>query len=152
MIVFLNESVLWWHWIVFGIFLFILEMNSGTFIMLGLGLAAILVGMIGYIYDISFTAELSVWMILSVASIAAWFRWFKEPTVSDTGQSNYRLDTLGTVTEEIHPHDRGQVIFDTPVLGNSSWHATSKKSIPNGSRVKIIEINGQLIEVENIEN
>ncbi|WP_295420884.1 NfeD family protein [Sulfurovum sp.] len=148
MIVFLNETVLWWHWVVLGIILLILEMNSGTFILLGLGIAAVFVGVVDSIMGTSFTTELSMWTVLSVLSIAAWFKWFREPSVSDTGQSNYTLDTLGTVTEEIHPHDRGKVIFDTPVLGNTSWHATAKKTIPEGSRVKIIEVNGQLIEVQ----
>ncbi|SFV51408.1 Putative activity regulator of membrane protease YbbK [hydrothermal vent metagenome] len=150
MITLLNETVLWWHWVVLGIILLIFEMSSGTFIMLGLGIAAISVGILDSMIHTSFTTELTIWMILSVLSIAAWFKWFKEPTVSHTGQSNYRLDTLGTVTEEIHPHDRGKVIFDTPVLGNTVWHATAKKSISKDTRVKIVEVNGQLIEVQKV--
>jgi len=150
MITFLNETVLWWHWIVLGIVLLILEMNSGTFIMLGLGVSAMFVGIVDVLVDTSFTTELTIWMILSILSIAAWFKWVKEPQISDTGQSNYTLDALGTVIQEIHPHKRGKVTFDIPVLGNSIWHATSKESIAKGSRIKIIDVNGQLIEVQKI--
>lgn len=150
MIEFLNQTVLWWHWVVLGIILLILEMSSGTFIMLGLGVAAIFVGLLDSVMSTSFTTELSIWMILSILSIAAWFKWVKDPAVSHTGQSNYTLDTLGTVTEEIYPHDRGKVIFDTPVLGNTVWHATAKENIDKDSRVKIIEVNGQLIEVQKV--
>jgi len=150
LIEFLNQTVLWWHWVVFGIILLILEMSSGTFIMLGLGVAAIFVGLLDSIMGTSFTTELSIWMLLSILSIAAWFKWVKDPTISHTGQSNYTLDTLGTVIEEIHPHDRGKVIFDTPVLGNTTWHATAKKHISKDTRVKIIEVNGQLIEVQKV--
>jgi len=145
---FLNETVLWWHWIVFGIVLLIIEMSTGTFFILGLGVAAIVVGIIDTLFSTSFTVELVIWMLLSVLTIAAWFKWFKEPPVTDSGQSNYRLDTLGTVLEEIHPHARGKVTFDAPVLGNTSWHATSKVDLEKNMRVKIVEINGQLIEVE----
>ena len=148
MIAFLNETVLWWHWIVFGIVLLIIEMSTGTFFMLGLGVAAIVVGIIDTLLGTSFTAELGIWMVLSILAIAAWFKWFREPPVTDSGQSNYRLDTLGTVLEEIHPHARGKVTFDAPVLGNTSWHATSKVDLEKNMRVKIVEINGQLIEVE----
>ncbi len=148
MIALLNESVLWWHWIVFGIVLLILEMNTGTFFMLGLGIAAIFVGIIDVTVGTSFAIELAIWIVLSVLAIMAWFRWFREKPVTDSGQSNYRLDTLGTVVEDIQPHSRGKVIFDTPVLGNTSWHATSKVDIDKNTRVKIVEINGQLIEVE----
>jgi len=148
LIAFLNETVLWWHWIVFGIVLLIVEMSTGTFFMLGLGVAAILVGIIDTLLGTSFTVELSIWMLLSILAIITWFKWFKEPPVTDSGQSNYRLDTLGTVLEEIHPHARGKVTFDTPVLGNTSWHATSKVDLEKNTRVKIVEVNGQLIEVE----
>lgn len=148
MIEFLNETVLWWHWIVFGIALLILDMSMGTFFILGLGVAAIIVGIIAAFIDTSFTIELSIWMILSILTIAAWFKWFREKPITDSGQSNYRLDTLGTVIEDIQPHSRGKVTFDTPVLGNTSWHATSKIDIDKNTRVKIVQINGQLIEVE----
>lgn len=148
MIAFLNETVLWWHWIVLGVILLIVEMSIGTFFMLGLGLAAIVVGIIDVQMGTSFTVELSIWMLLSLLAIAAWFKWFREDPITESGQSNYRLDTLGTVLEDIHPYSRGKVKFDTPVLGNTSWHATSKIDIEIDTRVKIVQVNGQLIEVE----
>jgi len=151
MIEFLNETVLWWHWIIFGVILLIIEMNLGTFFILGLGVAAIVVGILDAIAGVSFAVEISVWMILSVLSIMAWLKWFKQESISNSGQSNYSLDTIGTVIKEIRPHSRGKVTFDTPVLGNSSWHATSKIDIDKNRRVKIVQINGQLIEVEPIQ-
>ena len=151
MITLLNETVLWWHWIVFGIALLILDMTMGTFFILGLGIAAIIVGLIDALVGTSFTMELTIWMILSILAIAAWFKWFREPPLTDSGQSNYRLDTLGTVQEDIQPHSRGKVTFDSPVLGNTSWHATAKVDIDKNTRVQIVQINGQLIEVEPVQ-
>ncbi len=148
LIEFLNETVLWWHWIVLGIALLIWDMTLGTFFILGLGIAAIIVGLLDIFLETSFTAELTIWMILSILVIAAWFKWFREQPVTESGQSNYRLDTLGVVMEDIQPHSRGKVTFDTPVLGNTSWHAISKVDLNKGTRVKIVQINGQLIEVE----
>ena len=148
MIEFLNETVLWWHWIILGITLLILEMGMGTFFMLGLGVAAILVGIVDSFIGTSFRAELFIWMLLCILFIIAWFKWLRAKPITNSGQSNYNLDTLGTVMEEIQPHSRGKVTFDTPVLGNTSWHATAKVAITKNSRIKIVEINGQLIEVE----
>ena len=148
MIAFLNETVLWWHWIVLGVILLIAEMSIGTFFLLGLGVAAILVGIIDVMMGTSFTVELAIWMGLSIIAIWVWFKWFREEPVTDSGQSNYRLDTLGVVMEDIQPHSRGKVKFDTPVLGNTNWHAISTVDIDAGTRVKIVQINGQLIEVE----
>lgn len=148
MIALLNETILWWHWIIFGIILLILEMNTGTFFMLGLGVAAIIVGVLDSLLGISFATEVFFWIVLSIAAIAIWFKYFKTDPVTDSGQSNYRLDTLGVVIEDIEPHSRGKVTFDTPVLGNTSWHATAKVNIAKDSRVEIVQINGQLIEVK----
>ena len=151
MLILLNESLLWWHWIVFGIFLLTLEMLTGTFFMLGLGVGAIVVGGLDAWLTLSFTLELTIWMILSSIAIGLWFRYFRQKSVTTSGQSNHRLDTLGVVLEEIQPHSRGKVTFDTPVLGNTTWHATAKVDIDKNTRVQIVQINGQLIEVTPLQ-
>jgi len=143
----LLHDITWWHWIVFGVVLIVIEMSTGTFFMLTLGISAILVGTLDLFFELSFKAEILLWLLFAIFSIIAWMKWFKEKTVSNSGQSDYRLDTLGTVTELIKPHQRGKVIFDAPVLGNTRWHATSRVDIAPGTRVSIVEINGQLIEV-----
>jgi len=150
LIEFLNETILWWHWIVLGFLLLIIEMNTGTFLILGLGLSSVLVGILDLGIDISFTSEVIVWTVLSIFSLVAWKRWSKNEEVSKSGQSDYSLNTLGTVVTSIEPHKRGKVSFDTPILGNTSWTATATATITKGTRVKIVEIHGQLIEVSHI--
>jgi membrane protein implicated in regulation of membrane protease activity len=144
----LNETVLWWHWIVLGFLLLILEMSTGTFVILGLGVAAIIVGVLDLGMELSFTVEVLTWTVLSVLTFVAWKKWFRVVHVSNSGQSNYNLDTLGTVSKAITPQSRGTVSFDTPVLGNTSWTATATQNIEKDTRIKIVEIHGQLIEVE----
>ena len=148
MIEFLTDYITWWHWIVLGILFIILEMATGTFLTLGFGIGAIAVGLLDLMIGMSFLFQLILWIILSVATITLLFRYFKQqPTVSNTGQSNYGFDTLGTVTEAIAPHQRGKVRFDTPVLGNSSWSATADEVLKVNTRVTIKEVQGQLISV-----
>jgi len=143
----LSTELLWWHWIAFGIFLVTIEIFIGTFMMLGLGVAALLVGATDMLFDISVELELSLWLILSLISIALWFKYLRTPIVDNSGQSNYTLETLGVVIKEIPYNGRGEVKFDTPVLGNTIWFATSKESLSEGSRISIVEVKGQLIEV-----
>ena len=153
MLEFLTQYITWWHWIVLGILFIILEMATGTFITLGFGIAAITVGLLDLIIGMNFLAQVIVWIILSVIFISLLFKYFKEqPTVSNTGQSDYGLDTLGTVTKSIEAHGRGEVKFDHPVLGNTVWHAASKQAIALGERVRIEEVNGQLIKVTPLKN
>jgi len=150
MLEFLTTQLLWWHWIAFGIFLITLEIFTGTFMMLGLGLAAMLVGVVENLFHISIEMQLSLWIILSILSLLIWFKYLKDNSVENSGQSNYSLETEGTIESEILPNSRGTVRFDSPVLGNTVWTATSKEKIEPNSRVKIIEIKGQLIEVAKI--
>ena len=152
MITLLNETILRWHWIIIGMLLLIAEISTGTFILLGLGISAMIVGLIDYNFTLTFTRELTAWIILSIIMTAVWFKFFKVSPTTDSGQSNYRLDTFGIVTKEIQPHSRGKVIFDSPVLGNTSWPATSSSIIHKDTRVRIVQINGQLIEVEAISS
>ncbi len=150
MLEFLAQSLLWWHWIIFGILLITFEIFIGTFFMLGLGVAAILVGVVDVIVPMSLESELTLWIVLSLVSIFIWFKYLKDNTIETSGQSNYTLETKGSVEETIIANGRGKVKFDSPVLGNTIWHATAKHDIAIDSRVKIVEIKGQLIEVEKI--
>jgi len=150
MIEYLSTNLLWWHWIAFGIVLLTLEIFSGTFIMLGLGLAATIVGAIDLFFPISVEMELTIWLLLSVLAITLWFKYMKDNTIESSGQSNYSLETLGTVTQEISKNGRGHVHFDTPVLGNTTWAATSKENLKEDTRIKIVEVKGQLIVVASL--
>jgi len=148
MLEYLTTDLLWWHWVVFGLILITTEIFLGTFLMLGLGVAAMIVGIMDLLFFFALNTELFLWIVLSLLSIIIWFKYLKDVNIDHTGQSNYSLDTQGIVVEPIEAYGRGKVKFDTPVLGNTIWHATSKEDIPAGSRIKIVEIKGQLIVVE----
>jgi len=150
MLEFLTSNLLWWHWIVLGIILLTMEIFTGTFILLGLGLSGIIVGIIDVIYPLSLHMELITWMILSLLSFVLWFKYMKDDSVEYSGQSNYSLETLGVIEQNITANGRGKVRFDKPVLGTTLWTATSKESLEKNTRVEIIEIKGQLIEVAKI--
>jgi len=152
MLEFFNNSIVWWHWIILGLLLIISEMVTGTFITLGFGMAAIVVGLLDLIVPLGFVIQLALWIVIGSILVMILFKWFnKAPTVSSTGQSSYGFDTLGSVTQAIDPHRRGKVLFDTPVLGTIEWNAISKHDLEEGRRIKIVEVKGQLIEVTPIE-
>jgi membrane protein implicated in regulation of membrane protease activity len=117
------------------------------FFFLGLGVAAIVVGTIDSFFPITLSVELFIWALLSIAYFLLWKKWFKEEEVSNIGQSDYSLNTQGTVTKTITPTQRGEVSFDTPVLGSTLWIASAKETIESGSRIAIVDVRGQIIEV-----
>jgi len=145
---FLTQTITWWHWIILGILFILIEMGTGTFITLGFGIASIIIGLLDLVIHMNFLAQIILWTVLSITIVTILFKYFKkQPTVSKTGQSDHGFETCGTVTEKIKQYERGEVRFDTPVLGNTLWQATSDHSLEAGERVTIEEVNGQLIKV-----
>lgn len=147
MIEFLNTHVLWWHWVVLGILLLGGEVVTGTFMLLGLGIAAVIVGGCDWLLEWPFTLELFVWALLSTVVIVLLRRYWRERDVTASGQSRREMDVQGTVTETIAPPVRGRVTFDVPVLGSREWAAQARVRIEAGVRVGIERIDGQLILV-----
>ncbi|MCH9814472.1 MAG: NfeD family protein [Epsilonproteobacteria bacterium] len=148
MVEFLSANLLWWHWIVLGLILVVSEIFAPLFIVLWFGIAAILVGLIDLGLGTSFVVELGLWILFSVIFLALWFIFFKEKTVSKSGQSDFTLGTNGTVIQAIHPSKKGKVRFDAPVLGSSEWFAIADEIINEGETIHIIDVNGQLLKVK----
>ncbi len=152
MVEILNSSIVWWHWIIAGLLLIISEMVTGTFITLGFGISAIIVGVVEMVLPLDFLYQLTLWIVLSLVTLSILFRWFRgQQAIATSGQSDYGFDTLGSVIVDIYPQKRGKVLFDTPLLGNLEWYATSKEILLSGSRIEIVEVNGQLVEVKSID-
>jgi len=150
MLDFLANALLWWHWIIFGLILLILEILTGTFIMLGLGISATIIGVSDLLLELSLNKELLYWTILSIIIIAILFKFFKKDKYDKSGQSRYAIGIKGIVEEPIDANGKGKVRFYQPVLGNTIWQVTAKENIPLLAQVRIKDIKGQLIEVERI--
>lgn len=148
MIEFLSSNLIWWHWIVLGLILVVSEIFAPLFIVLWFGLAAIIVGLVDFTFATTFMTELFLWIILSVLFLTLWFMFFKEKTVSKSGQSDFTLGTNGIVTQDIKSHDKGKVRFDAPVLGSSEWFAIADEEIEVGTPIHIVDVKGQLLKVK----
>ena len=148
MLEWLDANILWWHWVVLGLVLIGLETVAMTFLMLGIGVAAIVTGTVAYLFELSFASQLLIWSILSALFVIGWWRFIRQKTVTQSGQPRYRVDTKGTVSEAIRPPQRGRVLFDIPVLGNREWPAFADAPLEAGEKVQIVDVSGQLIKVE----
>jgi len=150
MIEFLSSHILWWHWLILGSILVVAEIFIPSFITIWLGLSALIVGFMDLFLGTSFTAELAVWIVLSLLFIFLWFRVFKPKSLSRAGQSDNSFEVKGTVVETIRKGEKGKVKFDSPVLGDTQWYAISDEELDAETRVEIIEIRGQLMYVKRL--
>jgi membrane protein implicated in regulation of membrane protease activity len=144
----LDISFEWWYWLVFGFVLLLLELQDGSFLMLGLGVAAASVGGLEYILDIKFTYQLLIWALFSVAYIFVWKKYLngKKPSIADSEYS-----AIGIVVKDIEPHKKGIVKFDIPVFGSREWKAMADMPIHKGESVKIVKVIQQTLKVEPLK-
>jgi membrane protein implicated in regulation of membrane protease activity len=144
----MDNTILWWHWFILGFLLLIIEIATGTFLLLSLAISAIVVGIVALIIKIHFLLQLLAFSLLSMGVVWLWRHYFRSKSPTTIGQSMHTFETLGVVTQTIEKDQRGMVRFDTPVLGNTLWVATANETIAQDQRIEIIDIHGQLIIVQ----
>jgi len=140
----------WWHWAVAGIALILAELAIPAFVLVWFGLGGLAVAVIVLLLpQIEVTAQLSAWLIVSVALIVLWFKLFK-PNFHKTrvGMSEANvIGEVGLLTRDVAPFQKGEVRFQKPTLGSDVWPCVADEAIPAGVRVKVLTVEGSLLKV-----
>lgn len=143
-------ELLWWHWVVLGIALMLLELAVPTFFLIWFGAAAVAVGlMLAALPALSLTWQILAWIVISLVLIWGWFRIFK-PGFYKTraGMSKGSLiGEIGLVTKDIRPYEKGQIRFQKPILGDDVWEALAEEEIRMGERVRVLDVEGNILKV-----
>jgi len=144
----LQQHILWWHWIVLGILLIVLEILLPGFVLLWFGVAAIVVGVVDYLFHPSFDTLLYLWSGLSVVSLLVWFGYFKKTPRSLIGQAEGEFAHItGEVVEKID-QKRYKAVFDLPVLGDREWIVESHEPLEIGDKIEVVKVFGQILKVK----
>ena len=142
--------MLYWHWLVLGVVLVVAEIFIPSFTIFWFGLGAIVVGLLMTLVTLSFTAQILIWTVSSVAFTALWFKYLK-PKMTDRTSAGISRDAAigeaGQVIKAPTEHSRGQVRFTTPVLGDDEWDFISDDDVRIGDRFFIKEISGNTLIV-----
>lgn len=147
----LNITLEYWHWIVFGLLVSVLEIFVMSFVLLWFGLSAVAVGLLLTIIDISLTVQILLWIFLSAFNVFAWFKWvsprLKNKTLSGMAREKM-LGQIGTVIEFNPMHEgRGTLRFPAPILGADEWQFICEGELKVGDRVSIKEFSGNALIV-----
>ena len=141
---------LWWHWIVFGIVLMLLELAVPAFFLVWFGLGAIVVGVLLAIFPaLVFHYQIVAWTICALLLIWLWFKVFK-PHVFKTRAGMSRgslIGEIGLVTRDIRPYEKGQIRFQKPILGEEVWESMADAEIKSGERVRVLDVEGNTLKV-----
>jgi inner membrane protein len=141
----------YWHWIVFGVALALLEIYLASFTVLWFGLGAVVVGLVMlFVPDLAFSLQLLAWLIASSGFAVLWFKFFKPKMVDKTTAGVAREAVIGEVGQVIRvpaPPNRGVVRFTIPVLGDDEWNFICEEPVVAGDRVAIKDFSGNTLVV-----
>jgi membrane protein implicated in regulation of membrane protease activity len=145
-------ELLYWHWIVAGIILILLEIPLPSFTTLWLGAAAIIVGLLMLAFpEMNFTAQVLAWTVLSVLMTWAWFKYLRPLSTDKTMAGLSREAIIGQVGQVIQvPNDdrRGVLRFPAPVLGEDEWQFITQDELRMGDRVRVTDLSGNSLIVQ----
>lgn len=137
----------YWHWLVLGIVLVVLEVFSPGVYFMWLGVAAIVVGAVLYwLPDMSWQAQLVLFAVFSVVSIAlVRILLQRHPIESDEPALNRRGEQyIGRVLTLSEPivNGVGRVKVD-----DTLWRVEGP-DCPAGTRVRVVGVDGVVFQVE----
>lgn len=140
------EPLLFWHWLVAGLALLIVEMflPSG-FVLLWMGLSAIAVGLVAWLLPTPWALELVLFGVLSIVSFFAWRALFPQKPVAEQPALNRRGHSyIGRHFTLSDPIING---VGTLRVDDSQWRIVGP-DMPAGSNVKVVLAEGATLRVE----
>ena len=135
-----------WNWLIFGVILMVLELGAPGVFLFWLGLAALLTGLISFVYTPSWQIQILMFAVFATAAVPVWRRlWRLSAGVSaDNPFLNKRADALvGRVFTLEKPIVDGT---GTVRIDDTVWRVAGPDA-PAGSRVKIVQANGASLTV-----
>ncbi len=142
----------WWHWAVAGIVLILAELAVPAFVLVWFGLGALLVALVVALTAVALTAQLSLWLVVSLVLVFLWFRLFKpgrHKTRIGMADANV-VGEIGLLTRNVAPFQKGEVRFQKPILGAESWECIADEPIKAGERVKVLTVEGSFLKVGKV--
>lgn len=141
-------SIQWWYWIILGCVLCITELALPALILVWLGIAAILTGLLLRFIPLSLTAQLAFWGLLSIVMTMVFLRYFKPRTTDVSNElSDQAINEVGLMARRVEPWSRGEILFQKPILGTDRWACVSEQTIDTGARARVVGKEGSVLHV-----
>lgn len=145
-------QMLYWHWLVFGMVLMLLELAVPSFTIFWFGLGALVVGLLLLLAPgTSLTLQILIWVIASTAFVVFWFKVLRPRMTDRTTSGIAREAVLGEtamVTRVPEGNRRGEIRFPVPMLGSDTWPFICSDEVAVGDRVSVQEISGNTMLVK----
>lgn len=146
---FLSELT-FWHWLILGVALVILETLAPGVVFLWMGLAALATGLVALAIDgLSWQIQVLIFAGLSVVSVTSGRLWLRRhPTVTDHPTLNRRGEQ----------HVGRVFTLDAPIVNgigkirvnDSTWKIIGT-DLPAGTQIKVVGTEGTVLRVEKVD-
>lgn len=143
-------EILYWHWFVLAIALLTLEIMAPGVFFLWMSAAATIVA-VALLAEPSLNLPIQgiIFAVVSVATIAAWHLYFKGKRPA--GENNL----LGKRNEQLigKVFNLSQAIVNgrgKARVGDSHWIAAGNEDLPEGTTVKVVSVDGIVLNVEAV--
>lgn len=135
-----------WNWLIFGVILMALELVAPGVFLFWLGVAALLVGLMSFVFNPSWQAQILMFAVFAAAAVPIWRRLARSPASGSANSPflNKRADALvGRVFTLEKPIVDGA---GTVRIDDTIWRVAGPDA-PAGSRVKIVQADGASLTV-----
>jgi hypothetical protein len=133
-----------WNWLIFGVILMALELIAPGVFLFWLGLAALLVGLLSFGFDLSWQIQILMFAVFAAAAVPLWRRLARSHVVADSPFLNKRAEALiGRVFTLEKPIVDGA---GTVRIDDTIWRVAGPDA-PAGSRVRIVRADGASLTV-----
>lgn len=134
-----------WNWLIFGVVLMALETLAPGVFLFWLGLAALLVGLLSFVFHPAWQAQLVMFAVFAAAAVPIWRRLARPK--ADQNASPY----LNKRTEALLGREftLEKPIIDgsgTVRLGDTVWRVAGPDT-PAGTKVKVVQVDGANLTV-----
>jgi inner membrane protein len=135
-----------WNWLIFGVILMALELHAPGVFLFWLGLAALLTGLISFVYTPSWQVQILLFAVFAVLAVPVWRRLARSNATASVNSPflNRRTDALvGRVFTLEKPIVDGA---GTVRIDDTVWRVSGPDA-PAGSRVRIVQADGARLTV-----
>ena len=135
-----------WNWLIFGVLLMALELLAPGIFLFWFGLAALLVGLISFVAEPSWQAQILMFAAFAIAAVPLWRRLARSSKAAAESSPflNRRAEALvGRVFTLEKPIIDGS---GTVRIDDTVWRVAGPDT-PAGTRVRVVQANGANLTV-----
>ncbi len=133
-----------WNWLIFGFILMALELAAPGVFLFWLGLASLLVGLVSFVVNPSWQAQLLMFALFAAAAVPLWRRQARGAPAAGNPFLNKRAEALvGRVFTLEKPIIDGS---GTVRIDDTIWRVAGPDT-PAGSRVRVVRADGASLTV-----